>query len=88
MVARIRSVVLLLAAGVLLAACPGMGLSSLDTEEGATFPGTDTLDTESPEQKKNREWWDSFYGKSGGGAESDCDFYGNCKSQQKSGSWW
>jgi hypothetical protein len=72
---------------LLLVGCSGMGLGSLDTSEGSHFPGTDHLDTETPEEKKNREWWESFYGKKSG-AESDCDFYGNCKSQQKSGGWW
>ncbi|MBN8542715.1 MAG: hypothetical protein J0M34_00430 [Alphaproteobacteria bacterium] len=70
-----------------LSACQGMGLGSLDTDEAKTFPGLDSLSTESEENKKEREWLDKFYGRKSA-SDSDCDFYGNCKSAQKSGLGW
>lgn len=78
---------LLLVTLLALTGCGNMGLGSLDTEEGAAFPGIDNMSAEAPEDKKSREWWDRFYGNKSS-SEPDCDFYGNCKSQQKSGSWW
>ncbi len=71
---------------LLLASCKGYGLGALDTEEASTFPGTGHLDTETPEEKKSREWWDSFYGKKSGEQSSDCSFYGTCSEQKKG--WW
>jgi hypothetical protein len=69
---------------LLLAGCKGVGLGSLDTEEGAMFPGIDSLDTASEAQKKEKEWADKFYGRD---TDGGCDFYGNCKEGAKQG-WW
>ncbi|MFZ4125867.1 MAG: hypothetical protein ACOYJ2_07355 [Rickettsiales bacterium] len=82
-----RRASLVMIALLALSACQGMGLGSLDTDEAKTFPGLDNLSTESEENKKEREWLDKFYGRKSGG-DSDCDFYGNCKSAQKSGLGW
>ena len=87
MEARMTRAAFTLAALLLLTACEGMGLGSLDTSEAKTFPGIDSLSTESEENKKEREWLDKFYGRKSA-SDSDCDFYGNCKSAQKSGLGW
>lgn len=71
---------------IALTGCKGMGLGSLDTEEGKTFPGLESLSTESEENKKEREWLDKFYGRKSGTDNRDCAFYGTCPTESKG--WW